>query len=132
MRLPPLSHYSRNSKNAPSTTRCARSHNPQMHLPSLHWPTTTMKKLQDQNGSRANSTTSTSATTYRLRMMGQWNHYRNWWLQETAGEKCTTKWKITMSTRWVPAPFPPTIGIWAGRKSSTVPGDYIPFLLSVY
>jgi hypothetical protein len=70
MHLLPLSYYSRNSKNAPSTMRCAGSHNPQMLLPSLHWPTITMKKHQDQNDSRANSSTSTSATTYRLRMTG--------------------------------------------------------------
>jgi phenylpropionate dioxygenase-like ring-hydroxylating dioxygenase large terminal subunit len=63
MRLPPLSHYSWNSKNVPSTTRCVGSHNPQMHLPSFHWSTITMKKHQDQNGSRANSRTSMSATT---------------------------------------------------------------------
>jgi hypothetical protein len=71
----------------------------------------------------------------RLRLPTDWgwrDHYRNQRLQETTGEKCTVKWKITTSTRWVPAPFPPTIGIWVGKKSSTVSGDYIPFLLLVY
>jgi hypothetical protein len=104
----------------------------QMLLPSFHWLTITMKKHQDQNGSRANSRTSTSATTYQLRTTGRLDHYRNRRLQETAGEKSTAKWKIMTLTRWVSAPFPPTIGIWAGMKSSTVPRDYIPFLLSVY
>jgi hypothetical protein len=115
-----------------STTRCAGSYNPQKLLPSLHWLTITMKKHQDQNGSRANSRTSTSTTTYQLRTTGRLDHYRNRRLQETAGEKSTAKWKITTLTRWVSAPFPPTIGIWAGMKSSTVPRDYIPFSLSVY
>jgi hypothetical protein len=81
-----------------STTRCVGSHNPQMLLPSLHWSTITMKKHQDQNGSRANSRTSTSATTYQLRTTGRLDHYRNRWLQETAGEKSTAKWKITTLT----------------------------------
>ena len=90
------------------------------------------EKHQDQNGSRANSRTSTSLTTYQLRTTRQQDHYRNQRLQETAGEKCTAKWKITMSMKWVPAPFLLTIGIWARKKSSTVLGDYIPFLLSVY
>jgi hypothetical protein len=70
MRLPPLSHYSRNSKNSPSTTWCVGSHNPQMLLPSLHWPTITMKRHQDQNGSRANLSTSTDTTSYHLRTTG--------------------------------------------------------------
>jgi hypothetical protein len=71
------------------------SHKPQMFPLFLHWPTTTTRKLQDQEGSRANPSTSTSTTTYRLRMTGRQDHYRNWRIQETAGEKCTAKWKIT-------------------------------------
>jgi hypothetical protein len=50
-----------------------------------------MKKLQDQEGSRANPSTSTSATTYRLRMTGPLDNYRNQRLQEIAREKCTAK-----------------------------------------
>ena len=71
MRLPSLSHYSQNSKNVPSSLRCAGSYNPQILLSSLHRLTISMIKHEDQNGSRAKSKTSTSATTFRLRMTGR-------------------------------------------------------------
>ena len=71
MHLPLLSHYSQNSKNMPSSVQCARSHNPQMLLPSLHRLTINMIKHEDQNGSTAKSRTSTCATLFRLRTTGR-------------------------------------------------------------
>ena len=76
----------------------------------------------------------------RVRLPSDWGRRDDettWSLQESAASRDNKrKMHYKMKNHNVDEvgsnAIPPTIGIWAGRKSSTILGDYIPFLLSIY